>query len=128
MSDEYAAFEAAWLAELKPAGLIESELARSFIHATWLKRRVVDAQNQLLGGNPLGRVALEDEAGRNFDRLHKLEESYARRAERALRELRRVQKAGAEKKLKQHQQPQQSRKTKAGLQLVSTDKHSKLIH
>lgn len=121
-------FEKTWLEELKPVGVIEGEYARSFIHATWLKQRVAAAQDQILSSTPAGTLAALPEAGaRSFERLHKLEESYARRAARALRELQRLQAerraGGGGGKKPGPRQPGR----KGGLELIP-DGPSKLIH
>lgn len=133
--EEHSEFEKKWLEELKPEGVIEGEYARSFIHATWLKRRVTEAQDQLLGSTSTGTIAALPEAdARSFERLHKLEEGYSKRAARSLRELMRLQaerrgggapRGGGPKRLRR---PQPQQQQDGELHHLIPDGPSKLIH
>lgn len=86
----YLRFEESWLHEIQPEGLFELEAFSDFLRASWHKREVIEARNQLA---PAGASFLDDdrEIARKFDRLHRYERDFERRAARALRELRRLQ-------------------------------------
>lgn len=85
----YIEFEESWHRELSPEGLLELEAFTDFIRAAWHKREVIEAQNEVNVSSP---SAFLDEAGRRqFDRLHRYERDFERRAKRAVAELRRLQ-------------------------------------
>ena len=87
----YLAFEEAWTAELQPEGILELEAFSDFLRNAWLKREVIDAQNEANSSLSSAAAFLHDAGARRFDRLHRYLRDFERRAHQALRELRRLQ-------------------------------------
>lgn len=87
--EEWQQFEAAWLADLQPAGMLEITLAGEIIASSWNLRRVRLLEAGVCDGglDPLA----DPESDKKLDRLARYTQRFERTFHRAIKELRTVQ-------------------------------------